>query len=495
MATVTYIKESRQSISAMKGLIDYCLQNKKVYDPSIGRRLVSGINCNGENSFTEFTATKKAYGKTNGINFYQYVQSFSPSENVSPEKVHQIGLEFAAEAWKGYEVLVATHCDAEHIHNHFVINSVSYRDGYKLRQDRQTLKKLRKMSDDICECNGLSVLKPYGSDSTKLSSREYRAAEKGQSWKFRLMADINRSMDKSGCRADFIREMKQRGYEITWTDERKYITFTCPNKMKCRDIKLHDEKYLKENIEYELQLRERIAEKQRAEFPDTEEFRLYRKVGNETVSADRIRYTRRTAERGNESLEAGGAVSTDALQYDREISDMEGSRQPLSGDTEYRSGVYGRDSFKFERGKSKDDSKADFGEQGYGSSFAGEHATGWEDSRRIYFTAIENNGQQNREAGTGNFPYAPSDIANRYRHVGSVGSAVGLGVRGILETGSVIEDTAEDSEERRKRIEAQETASNIGAALGLAIGAVSAMAEYSGADEEQSDENEFDLKM
>lgn len=495
MATVTYIKESKQSISAMKGLIDYCLQDKKVYDSKLGRRLVSGVNCDGEDSFTEFMATKKTYGKTNGINFYQYVQSFAPSENVSPEKIHQIGLEFAAEAWKGYEVLVATHCDAEHIHNHFVINSVSYQDGYKLRQDRQTLKKLRKMSDDICERNGFSVLKPYGSDSAKLSSREYRAAEKGQSWKFRLMADINKVMDQSGNREDFIREIKELGYDITWTDERKYITFTCPNKMKCRDIKLHDEKYLKENIEYELQLRERIAEKQRAEFLDTEELRLHREAGTETVSADRICYTSGTAERGNESFEAGGGISADSLQYDREISDLGGDRQSLSGDTEYRSGVYGRDCFKSETGESKDGSETGFGEQGDGSSFAGERTTGWEDSRRIYFAAIENNGQQNREAGTGDFPYAPSDITDRYRHIGGIGSAVGLGIRGILETGSVIEDTEENPEERKKRIEAQETASNIGAVLGLAIGAVSAIAEHNEDYEEQSDENKFDLKM
>lgn len=309
------------------------------------------------------------------------------------------------------------------------------------------------------------------------------------------MADINKTMDKSGSREDFIREMKKLGYEITWTDERKYITFTCPNKMKCRDIKLHDEKYLKENIEYELQLRERIAEKQHAEFLDTEELRLHREARNQAVSTDRICYTRGTAERGNESFEAGDGISADALQYDGEISDMGGDRQSLSGNTEYRSGVYGRDSFKSETGESKDGSETDIGEQRDGSSFAGERTTGWEDSRRIYFAAIENNGQQNREAGTGDFPYAPSDITDRYRHIGGIGSAVGFGIRGILETGSVIEDTAEDPEERRKRIESQETASNIGAVLGLAIGAVSTIAEHNEDYEEQSDENKFDLKM
>ena len=83
MATVTYIRESKQSISAMKGVIDYCCQDKKVYDEISNQRLVSGVNCDGENAFAEFLATKKSYKKTDGMNFYQYVQSFSPEENIA----------------------------------------------------------------------------------------------------------------------------------------------------------------------------------------------------------------------------------------------------------------------------------------------------------------------------------------------------------------------------------------------------------------------------
>ena len=232
MATVNFIPESNQSISAMKAVIDYCLQQKKVADEDSGRRLVSGVNCNGENSFTEFMVTKNAHKKKGGITFYHYVQSFSPRENVSAEQVHKIGLEFAEKAWPGHEVLVTTHTDAEHLHNHFVINSVHYENGSKLRQNPGTLTRLRTLSDSICNEHGLSVLKPYKKDGAKISSREYRAAAKGESWKFRLMADINSAMNKSGSKQDFISEMQKRGYEITWTDERKYITFTCPNDKK-----------------------------------------------------------------------------------------------------------------------------------------------------------------------------------------------------------------------------------------------------------------------
>ncbi len=126
MATVTFIKETKQSPSAMRGLINYCVQDKKANDEESGRRFVSGVGCNGEDAFREFTATKLAYKKTDGINFYQYIQSFSPRENIDYETAHAIALEFAEKAWAGHEVLVTTHVDTAHIHSHFVINSVSF---------------------------------------------------------------------------------------------------------------------------------------------------------------------------------------------------------------------------------------------------------------------------------------------------------------------------------------------------------------------------------
>ena len=95
MATISYIQEHNQSAAAMKAVIDYCCQEKKVYDEISGRRLVRGINCDGENAYKEFMATKKAYHKTDGMFFYQYTQSFSPKENITPEQAHKIALEFA----------------------------------------------------------------------------------------------------------------------------------------------------------------------------------------------------------------------------------------------------------------------------------------------------------------------------------------------------------------------------------------------------------------
>ena len=256
MATVMYIPEHRQNRFAMRAVINYCMQEYKTYDSKSKRRLVSGVNCDGANAFREFMATKKVYGKDNGIFFYHYAQSFSPSENLTPERAHEIALEFAEKAWEGHEVLVTTHCDREHIHSHFVINSVGFESGKKLRQSPSTLKHLRKLSDEICIAHGLSVLQPYQGGRNSVSSREYRARLRGNSWKEKLAKDIGTAMSYSGSKDEFIRNMSILGYHMTWTDERKYLTFHCPNGKSCRDIKLHDDKYLKDNIERELLQRE-----------------------------------------------------------------------------------------------------------------------------------------------------------------------------------------------------------------------------------------------
>lgn len=160
MATVTYIKEAKQHVSAMKAVIRYCQREDKTTDPKNGRRYVTGLNCNGTNAFTEFLATKTAYNKLDGINFYQYVQSFSPKEKITHEQAHAVGLEFAARAWPGHEVQVTTHCDAEHIHTHFVINSVSFETGKKLHQTPDTLRQLRQISDEICMSHPASKEEP-----------------------------------------------------------------------------------------------------------------------------------------------------------------------------------------------------------------------------------------------------------------------------------------------------------------------------------------------
>ena len=469
MATVSFIPESHQSISAMKAVIEYCLQQKKVADEDSGRRLVSGVNCNGENAFTEFMATKTAHHKKGGMNFYHYVQSFSPTESVTAEQVHEIGLAFAEKSWPGHEVLVTTHTDAEHLHNHFVINSVHYENGKKLRQNPGTLTKLRSLNDGICQQYGLSVLEPYQKDGANISSREYRAASKGESWKFKLISDIDFVMNRSGNRANFIREMQRLGYQITWTDERKYITFTCPNGMKCRDIRLHDEKYLKEVLEYEFTIRKQHTAELGNGYAEEEKRADAIRAGADPVSAAGVCDPDRAAQTGEQTAGGCGGVSAETVSDDRTAGDGGGAERPLHPDTEYRGGVYG-----------KDGAGSGNGEPQNGGADAEPRRTGWEESRTVYFELLRNPFKEYRDAGQHDRETAPKNFENYDSHSGIGRGAVAAGLRGILEVSSIIDGTAEDPKERRKRIEAQENASNLGAVIGLAVGILTAAADSEG---------------
>ena len=495
MATVTFIPEAKQSVSAMRGLINYCLQDCKVRDEQSGRRLVSGVNCNGENAYTEFMTTKNSYGKTTGMNFYQYVQSFSPREDITPERAHQIGLEFAEKAWPGHEVLVTTHSDAEHIHSHFVINSVSFENGYKLRQNPQSLIKLRALSDEICKAYGLTTLTAYKGGGSKVSSREYRAAVKGESWKFRLMSDIDTAMKKSGSKQDFISEMQRHGYEITWTDERKYITFTCPNGKKCRDKTLHDEKYLKENIEYELQFRE-------------QHYKNRKQFGGEPYEEKRARGSRdaqrRSAHYGSdsgkglgydgESVTVGGGFSTEGVRTDENPSDR--IKNEIDDGT-----VVGNGTATVRQVDQGDDLQAEQSADGGGEYFTSDEeprTTGWESSRKSYERYL-GTGQ-----GTGE-GYRQSTGEDRPSHVayshGNIGGSLAVGggvINSALRSLAGVTNGSEDPEERRKRIEAEQNASNLGAFIGLAVGLVSAATDTTddSLPEELSEEqNEIKFSM
>ena len=203
-------------------------------------------------------STKLQYGKDGGRMYYHFVQSFHPEEPITPELAHQIALELAQQ-WKDYEVIVATHTDREHIHSHFIVNAVCWESGKMLRQGPNTLRSLRQLSDELCLEHGFAALPQQKKKQTQgMGTREYRSAAKGQSWKFRLMNTIDQCMRYAETREDFISLMESEGYQVRWTDSRKNITYTAPEGMKCRDDRLHEEKYTKEVMEREFRIRAEI---------------------------------------------------------------------------------------------------------------------------------------------------------------------------------------------------------------------------------------------
>ena len=259
MATVNFIKYKKQSAGALSGVTQYVSQDEKTLDEN-DRQLVSGQNCTPQLADREFQATRDACRKDSPVWFYHYVQSFSPDEVITGEQAHQLAKEFAARAWPDSEVLIATHLDAEHIHSHFVVNAVCWESGKMLRQGPNTLRSLRQLSDELCLAHGFSVLpQQKKKQSQGMGTREYRSAAKGESWKFRLMNTIDQCMRYAATREEFLSLMESEGYQVRWTDSRKNITYTTPEGMKCRDDRLHEEKYTKEVMEREFRIRAEIV--------------------------------------------------------------------------------------------------------------------------------------------------------------------------------------------------------------------------------------------
>ena len=242
-------KKGTQTRGCMKSVMRYVAQTgKTLWD---GQQLVSGIGCQPETAFDEFLSTKLLHHKDGGVMFYHMVQSFPKGADVDPRTAHEAACRLAG-YFEGCEVLVCTHVDREHIHSHCIINSVNFETGQKVHMADEQIQELRVRNDQICEKLGLPKFqKDEQKRSRGMSNAEYYTAVKGESWKFELMRVIDECMRCAGSREEFLILLRSEGYDATWTDSRKNITYVTPDGRKCRDSKLHIEKYLKENMEAE----------------------------------------------------------------------------------------------------------------------------------------------------------------------------------------------------------------------------------------------------
>ena len=268
MAIVHFVnyKRGTQSRAAMRGVMLYVMQEKKTAWE--GGPLISGINCQPQSVYDDFLNTKLLYHKDSGVMFYHMVQSFPKGKAVDPRQAHEAARRLA-EYFDGCEVLVCTHVDREHIHSHCVINSVNFETGKKLHMAKEQLQELMRRNDAICLEMGLPVFEPTTQQARGMSGAEYHTALRGQSWKLRLMNTIDECMKYAADKDAFVSLMESEGCAVRWESTRKYITYTTPDGMKCRDNKLHEEKYCKEAMEHEFRIRAEIvyARTQAAQHP------------------------------------------------------------------------------------------------------------------------------------------------------------------------------------------------------------------------------------
>lgn len=227
MASVKFVAVSR----SLKGIIDYVEDREKT-----DKRLISGVNCVAESALDEFESVKKEFHKTDGRAYYHIVQAFSPDDPLDFDTAHEIGCKFAA-YFQGYQALVVTHRNTAHIHNHIILNSVSFEDGRKFHQSAYEMRQAKEFSNELCQQYDLSI--------TETKADPFRVPK----WKDKLRRDVRSSMEQSDTREQFIARMEELGYGVKWEDGHKYITYTMPENIRCRDSKLFDSTLTRESME------------------------------------------------------------------------------------------------------------------------------------------------------------------------------------------------------------------------------------------------------
>ena len=465
MAIVHFVnyKRGTQSRAAMRGVMLYVMQEKKTAWED--GPLISGINCQPQSVYDDFLNTKLLYHKDDGVMFYHMVQSFPKGAAVDPQQAHEAARRLA-EYFDGCEVLVCTHVDREHIHSHCVINSVNFETGKKLHMAKEQLQELMRRNDAICQEMGLPVFDAPTQQARGMSGAEYHVALKGQSWKLRLMNTIDECMKYAADRDAFVSLMESEGYAVRWESGRKYITYTTPDGLKCRDNKLHEEKYCKEAMEHEFRIRAELVKR-----------KLHRaaEIDGGIKSAESAEQRTAVCAAANNAADPAHCDPVQSAAGDGQ-ADGAGRRNKLGAggnpeDPARTEAVHRPDAGAAVSGG--DAEIADRDEQTAG--------TGWESEREI-FLQVDRLAPGLQPAGGPQVDYAGADPWN-----GGTGGLVWRGgdprpvplipaVAGLTAVGTLM-DGDEDAEEKRRRMEAKIAAENFGAAIGFAAGAALAVKE------------------
>ena len=238
---------TEQDLQGLRDVMDYATQDYKTER----QHYVSGINCAPEIARDEMMMVKRQWGKEGGIIAYHAYQSFMPGE-VTPEQAHAIGTELAQRLWGDrFQVVVATHLDKQHIHNHFVLNSVSFLDGKKYNDCKATYALMRQTSDELCRTHGLSVIQEPAQGRT-MSYDTWEAEQNNKpTWYGQIRQDVNSSITRAFTFASFLDNLRKQGYAIK---EGKYLAIRPPGKERFVRLKTLGDSYTEEAI------RQRIRE-------------------------------------------------------------------------------------------------------------------------------------------------------------------------------------------------------------------------------------------
>lgn len=210
------------------------------------------LNCDSvDTAFKEMQSTKRRFGKTDDVLGYHFIQSFAPGE-VTPEQAHEIGIEFARRMFgERYEVVIGTHLDKAHLHNHIVINSVSFVDGQKYHSSPESYyNEVRGTSDELCRENDLSVITPQGKGK---HYGEWKAEQDGKpTLRSIIREDIDRIIGEAYTYQTFLLLLQRNGYEIKSGPNRKYTAVRPPGAKRFIRLDSLGEGYTEEAIKQRL---------------------------------------------------------------------------------------------------------------------------------------------------------------------------------------------------------------------------------------------------
>lgn len=230
-----------EDLQGLRDVMNYTTQDYKTEE----QRYVSGVNCVPAIARDEMQMVKRQFGKEGGIVAFHGYQSFAPGE-VTPEQAHTIGMELAKRLWGDrFQVVVATHLDKEHIHNHFVLNSVSFVDGKKFNDCKATYALMRQTSDELCREHGLSVIE-HPEQGRTMSYDAWEAEQKGKpTWYGQIRRDMDSAITRSFLFEHFIDNLKRQGYQVKLG---KYIAVRPPGKERFVRLKTLGDNYTEEAI-------------------------------------------------------------------------------------------------------------------------------------------------------------------------------------------------------------------------------------------------------
>ena len=460
MATVTAI--STKGAGGGKATLEYICRE----DKTESGKYITTLNCSLPTVYQEFKNTREMYGKTGGIKYYHFVQSHPSGYGIQPELAHRIAVEFAEKAFKGYECVVATHIDAEHIHSHIVFNSVNADTGKKYHSNKFTLNDIRTLSDEICQKYGVQTLeKPVVNQRANgITTGEYRSAMKGESWKIDLINVIDEVMKQAKTQKQFCFLMRQRGYGVRWEDSRKYITYTCPNGKRCRDNRLHEPRYSKEMMINEFKIRaDEISfeiKSGRSDEHTAGDICSRQQLESGDCSAYVTHPSGRTGQRESKSDYDSGA---DELSLGKSASNIRPSEIGVQTHSANNSGA--------------DNELSDELNQSIGETVV----TGWETERRILFEAEKLRRMETQNA-----------IENAQSDCDFAVGAVDI-VDGVANVASIIDNAPTDPEELEGYIEAQRAAQNTGLLIGAAVAAIELLSEK--LEEMKADAEDIDMDI